>query len=351
MPRHAPSVYDPGVQVDDQDLLCLHRNENLFIDTDWLQTLVRQSLERVSPVRYPDAASTPLRVALAESYDVEPDNVFVGNGADEVLSDLLGLVRHRFAAMATLDVCFKIYDLLADRFEYERRTIPGDTFSTGRIVAAADPGLSVVDSPNAITGNRLTWEELRPLAEPEGSFLIWDNVYGEFAGDSLPQDLPENVVFVRSFSKFYGLAGLRVGYCIGHARVIGELLQRKDAFNVNSVAQRAALAALAHQDQFSRAVQEAVSSRTELVSLLRARGFTSMNSGGNYVLVTHAELPAVVLQEELLKRRIAVRRFAGAPTDNYLRITVAPREAIDRLTTALDEILEHAEAARTATSS
>ena len=351
MKRQPSPVYDPGVQADDQDLLCLHRNENLFIDTDWLLTLVRQSLERASPVRYPDATSTALRVALAESYGVEPDNVFVGNGADEVLSDLLALLRRRFAAMATLDVCFKIYDLLADRFEYERQTIPGDTFSTGRIDAAAGLGLSVVDSPNAITGNRLTWEQLRPLAEPEDSFLIWDNVYGEYAADVLPPDLPDNVVFVRSFSKFYGLAGLRIGYCIGDARLIKELLQRKDAFNVNSVAQRAALAALAHQDQFSRAAQESVTCRTELMTRLRSRGFSARESGGNYVLVTHADLPAVVLQEELLKRRIAVRRFAGVPTDNYLRITVPPGEAIDQLTVALDAILEHAEAAKTATPS
>jgi histidinol-phosphate aminotransferase len=351
MQRQTSPIYDPGVQADDRDLLCLHRNENLFIDTDWLQTLVRQSLESSSPARYPDAASTPLRVALAEFYAVEPDNVFVGNGADEVLSDLLALLRRRFAALATLDVCFKIYDLLADRFEYERRTIPGDTFSTGRIGASPGLGLAVVDSPNAITGNRLKWEELRLLAEPEGSFLIWDNVYGEYAADTLPRDLPDNVIFVRSFSKCYGLAGLRIGYCIGHAGLIRELLQRKDAFNVNSVAQRAALAALANKDPFLRAVQQTVACRTELVTRLRARGFTPMESGGNFVLATHAGLPAGALQHELLKRRIAVRRFPGAPTDNYVRITVPPREAMDQLTAALDEILEHAEAAKTSTSS
>jgi histidinol-phosphate aminotransferase len=342
MQPQTTSIYDPGVQVVDEELLCLHRNENLFLDTDWLQTLVRAAVERAAPVRYPDAASTPLRVALAESYDVEPDNVFVGNGSDEVLSDLLGLLRRRFDTMATLDVCFKVYDLLSDRFQYARQIIPGDTFHTGRILPAAGQRLAVVDSPNAITGNRLTWEELRRLAEPEGSFLIWDNAYGEFAGDTLPSDLPENVVFVRSFSKFYGLAGLRVGYCIGHPRVIGELLRHKDAFNVNSVAQHAAIAALAQNERLSQAVQSMVACRTELLARLSARGFTAGNPAGNHVLATHADVPAAVLVEELLKDRIAVRRFPGYPTDNYIRITVPPSADLDRLTIALDRILSEA---------
>lgn len=349
MQRRASSIYDPGVQGDSPDLLCLHRNENLFIDAEWLQALVRESLDRASLTQYPDAASTPVRAALAKSYGVETDNVFVGNGSDEVLSDLLALLRHQFSTMATLDVCFKVYDLLSDRFDYERRTIPGDTFRTGRIETTGAPGLAVIDSPNAITGNRLSWDTLRPLVASGDSFLIWDNAYGEFAGDTLPPNLPDNVVFVRSFSKFYGLAGLRVGYCIGHPRVIATLLQRKDAFNVNSVAQHAAVAALAQRDRLLQATQSMVTCRSDLLARLNARGFMSHNPSGNYVLTTHAGLSAVFLQDELLKRRIAVRRFAGAPTDNYIRITVPRQEALDRLTTALDEILEHAGTATTAT--
>ncbi len=351
MRQQATSIYDPGVHVDDQDLLCLHRNENLFVDTDWLQTLVRESLERTAPERYPDSASTPLRVALAKSYDVAPDNVFVGIGSDEVLSDLVGLLRRRFDTMATLDVCFKVYDLLSDRFQYERQIIPGDTFHTGRILPAAGQRLAVVDSPNAITGNRLMWEELRRLAEPEGSFLIWDNAYGEFAGDALPSDLPANVVFVRSFSKFYGLARLRVGYCIGHAGVIAELMRHKDAFNVNSVAQHAAVAALAQKERLSKAAQSMVACRTELVARLTARGFTAGNPAGNHVLATHADLPSAVLVDELLKDKIAVRRFAGDPTDNYIRITVPPSADLDRLTIALDRILSEAGISRRLTAS
>lgn len=349
MPQDARSIYDPGVHVDNRDLLCLHRNENLFIDSQWLAALVAQSLEQAAVLRYPDAASQNLRVALARSYGVDADNVFVGNGSDEVLSDLLAFLRHQFSTMATLDVSFKVYDLLADRFGYERRTIAGDTFTSGRIEPETHLGLAVVDSPNAITGQRLDWAELRRLAEPDDSFLIWDNAYGEFAGDTMPDDLPENAVFVRSFSKFYGLAGLRVGYCIGHRRLIGELMLRKDAFNVNSVAQHAALAALAQKDRLSEAAQRMINCRSELTARLSARGFTWHTPAGNYVLASHAVLPAAMLQDELLKRRIAVRRFAGNPTDNYIRVTVPPPDAIDQLTAALDEILEHAGDSRTAT--
>ena len=340
MTQHA-TTYDPGFQVGpNDDVLCLHRNENLFVDQKWLSSLAEEILCDTPIAAYPHPTAMPLREAIARQYGVDVTNVFVGNGSDEVLSDLMELLRHRFDAMYTTDVCFPVYDMLASRFRYQCQTLEGDTFQTGKISFQHAQGLIVVDSPNAITGHHWTWDTLRALAEREDAFLIWDNAYGEFSSDEVPRDLPKNVAVVRSFSKFYALAGLRAGYCIADSQLISELLDRKDAFNVNAFAQRMACATLKHHTRFCEFADDLISCRQILAERLIGFQFDIHQSGGLHLLVSHRSVPAKQLREQLLERNIAVRQFAAALTENYLRVTVPPRSGIDRLCDALSEILQ-----------
>lgn len=333
------SSYDPGVEAGPDDVLSLHRNENLFVGRDWTVDAARELVERAHIANYPDAASLPLREALAEAYGVSADMIFVGNGADEVLSDLLGVLRRDHDALSLLDVRFGVYDLLAERLGFATRVLPGDTFATGRIESAGFSGLAVVDSPNAITGASIAPADLFALAADPASFLIWDNVYGEYAGDSLPDPLPGNVAFVRSFSKYYGLAGLRVGYCIARRDLIAEMIARKDAFNVNSFAQVMAQQALARRDDFAAQRDALVAGRAELVAALSKLGFAVKPSDAVAVLASHPELPGIALQDALLAEGIAVRRFEGPLTADWIRITVAPAADRERLLAALGVIL------------
>jgi len=333
------STYDPGVEAGPDDVLSLHRNENLFVGREWSVDRARELVEQAAISSYPDAASLPLREALAELHGVTANMIFVGNGADEVLSDLLGVLRREHDTLHLLDVRFGVYDLLAERLGFESAVLPGDTFATGRVDPTDFTGLAVVDSPNAITASSIAHDELMRLAADPGSFLIWDNVYGEYAGDELPAPLPANVAVVRSFSKFYALAGLRVGYCIAREDLIAEMLARKDVFNVNSFAQVMAQEALARRADFAAARDALVEARTELVASLTARGFVAKPSDAVAVLVSHQELPGKPLQDALLERSIAVRRFHGPLTADWIRITVAPRPDRERLLRALDEIL------------
>ncbi len=331
--------YDPGVQVKSDSVLCLHRNENRFVGPDWTVEAARALVEKAAIASYPDATSLPLREALAELYEVEADNVFVGNGADEVLADLLRLLRESYDSVSLLDVCFKVYLLLAERFGYRQEVLAGNTFETGAIEVQDFRGLAVVDSPNGITGRSLPGAELMRLARDERSFLIWDNVYGEYGGDDLPTPRPKNVAVVRSFSKFYGLAGLRVGYCIADAALVSELLARKDAFNVNGFAQVMALEALRRRPEFLALRDQVLECRGELMDGLSRLGFRVQPSDCIAVLATHPVHAAASLQKELLKRNVAVRRFSDAATSNFIRITVAPRPELERLLDALGEIV------------
>lgn len=333
------SSYDPGVQVSADDTLCLHRNENLLVGADWAIDAAREAIPRAAISSYPDATSLPLREALAAHYDVQTENIFVGNGADEVLADLLAALRPQYDRFGVLDVHFKIYDLLAERMGFGVDILPGDSFASGHVTAESKPGLFLIDSPGAIAGSSVPVSEVMALARPEGSFLIWDNVYGEYAYHELPRPLPDNVVFVRSFSKFYGLAGLRVGYCIGEAGLIGRMLAQKDAFNVNSFGQVMAVAALERHDDFASLRDELVEHRTMLTTELTALGFEVKSSDSVGVLATHPDHSAEWLQAELLKRHVAVRRFTDDVICDYIRITAAPRADMERFLDTVRKVI------------
>ena len=152
--------YDPGVEVGGGQVLSLHRNENLFVGPEWSIETARRLVPAAGVSSYPDATSLPLRIALAEHFGVEPGNIFVGNGSDEVLADLFSLLRAERDELWTLDVCFGVYPMLAERMGYERRILPGRTFETGRIEAEGFDGLAVVDSPNGLSGTLFPYTTL-----------------------------------------------------------------------------------------------------------------------------------------------------------------------------------------------
>jgi histidinol-phosphate aminotransferase len=332
--------YDPGVQASADDTLCLHRNENLLVGSEWSVDAAREAIPRAAISAYPDATSLPLREALAAQYGVATENIFVGNGADEVLADLLAVLRETYDTLGVLDVRFKVYDLLAERLGFATHVLPGESFASGHVDGSNFRGLAVIDSPNAISGSSLPVDEVLALAAPEGSFLIWDNVYGEYAYHELPQPLPANVVFVRSFSKFYGLAGLRIGYCIGEVGLIGRMLAQKDAFNVNGFAQVMGLEALRRHAQFAELRDTLVAHRHWLTTQLERLGFRVKPSDSVGVLATHGEHSAEWIQAELLARHVAVRRFADDElVSNYIRITAAPRPDLEQLLSTLRDVL------------
>ncbi|MFT5283885.1 MAG: histidinol-phosphate aminotransferase [Planctomycetota bacterium] len=331
--------YDPGVQIAAEEALCLHRNENLFVSTDWTVKTAREMIERAAIGSYPDANSDNLRTALAELYGVEQNNIFVGNGSDEVLADLLGLLRPKYDTVHCLDACFKVYDMLAERMDFKQAVLPGDTFNTGHVTAPNFDGLALIDSPNALTGRSVPKDEILGLASNPDAFLIWDNVYGEYAGDELPAPPAKNTVYVRSFSKFYGLAGLRVGYCIADADLISALMERKDVFNVNGFGQVMALEAIKRRAEFEALRDQLVECRLELIEKLRELGFVVPTTDYVAVLATHPDFSAELLQAKLLERKVVVRRFAGEVTSNFIRITVSPRPTMQQFLQILGEIV------------
>ncbi|CAM3296041.1 aminotransferase class I/II-fold pyridoxal phosphate-dependent enzyme [Corallococcus sp. ZKHCc1 1396] len=335
-------TYDPGVHIAGDGWLALHRNENLFAEPALLDDMARSALSKVTLSAYPHPTSLPLREKLAEVHGVDAANVFVGNGSDEVLSELLRLLRPSYDTLWMQDVGYVIHGVLADRLGYRPQTLPGSTFATGRVTAPDGPCLSVVDSPNAVTGHAVSGDDLAALAHTPGAFLVWDNAYGEISGDTLPREVRPNVVTVRSFSKFYALAGARVGYCIGDRALVARMLQRKDAFNVGAFSQAVALEALTRREHFLQLAGELRAARARLVTALEALGFEVRPPRGSFVFAKHATRDAAALHQGLEARRIAVRHFQKDGVRDYLRITVPPAAGMQRLLEALQALLSEA---------
>jgi histidinol-phosphate aminotransferase len=330
--------YDPGPHATGERWLCLHRNENLFVDREWYEQALSRVAKRHPMSVYPDPSSAELREALARHHGVSPASIYVGNGSDGVLADLMCYWRKRYDRLATRRVSYRVYPVLAERYGYTIEDLDAPHDDMGE--AATGGRLIALDSPDAITGSRAPSVARQTLrAEPE-SFLIWDNVYGDFDGEE-PDPVVANQVTVRSFSKFYGLSSLRVGYCLADPELVADICALKDVFNVNGVAQAMALEALLEHERFASLAQEMRACREALVEALRKRDFAVTEVSGNFVFARPVSISAVTLQERLRDdHSILVRHFPGTDAADGVRITVPRHDGLDQFLEGLDQVVE-----------
>lgn len=324
--------YDAGRVVEGSGWIALHKNENHFISSEWAK---RALLENAN-IRfdcYPDPFSAAIREELAKLYGVDSSNIYVGNGSDGVLADILAFLRLRFEQINLPDVGYKVYDILAARFDYGVRRYRSILDEKD---ASPLAGLSVIDSPNAITGATVQASVYAQIADEPANFVIWDNCYGDFEDRRLqiPDDL-SNIAIVRSFSKYYGLAGLRIGYCIASPELVSRLNQVKDVYNVNGVAQAIAIRALTDPNEFEASATRMLQVRGQLQNLLSHHGFDVVEPHGNFIFTSHPKITGASLQKHFEDFNILVRRFGYPEIDNWLRITVPNERDIGRLEAAL----------------
>jgi len=331
--------YDPGLQGDNDRFLCLHRNENRFVEQRWYDETLGRAVKSQSLASYPDSRCLELREALSVRYGVPPESVYVGNGSDGVLGDLFCRWRRRYRRVAVRPVGYLVYRLLANRYGYGIDEIDERAESEATGWTVDGPRLVAVDSPDAITGRRLPEEVQRRLRADDQSFLIWDNAYGDFDHEPLGEIAP-NMASVRSFSKFYGLSALRVGYCLADAELVAELDASKDVFNVNGIAQSMALEALRDHDRFEVWADEMRTCRAALHDGLTGIGFSCPRPIGNFVFASHHSHSAADFQQRLrTEHHVLVRHFAGTPASDGIRITVPKLTDVDRLLSGVESVV------------
>ena len=340
--------YEPGEQPRVSDLVKLNTNENPYPPSPRVLAAIRNELgDDGGRLRlYPDPESRALKQAIADGHEVEPTQVFVGNGSDEVLAHAFqALLRHPQPILFP-DISYSFYPVYCGLYGIEFETVALDPDFKIRAADYLRPNGGIIfPNPNAPTGRLVAIEAVEEIVtgNPD-SVVIVDEAYVDFGGESaipLTRRHP-NLLVVHTLSKSRSLAGMRVGFAVGDATLIAGLERVKNSFNsypIDRLAECAAIAALADRDHHAALCSRVIASRDRLAAGLTARGFDVLPSAANFLFVRHPDRDAGTLASQLRSRRIIVRHFKRPRIEQHLRITVGTDEQCAALLHALDEIL------------
>ncbi len=337
--------YVPGEQPQDQQYIKLNTNESPYPPSAAVAQAL-QSFDCDNLRRYPDPESSRLVTALADYYSLTSQQVFVGNGSDEVLAHAFQALMQKSEPILFADISYSFYPVYCGLYRIAYETVALD--ASFRIdVNDYRPGNGgiVIANPNAPTGIALEISEIRQLLErnPEVVVIV-DEAYVDFGAESALCLIPEfdNLLVVQTFSKSRNLAGLRLGAAFGDAQLIEALQRVKNSFNsypVDSLASACAVASLADDAYFQQCCERIIASRERLATTLDTLDFEVFPSSTNFVFARHAERSAKSLYLDLKSAGILVRYFDKPLIDNCLRITVGNDAECDQLLAALDNIL------------
>jgi histidinol-phosphate aminotransferase len=295
---------------------------------------------------YPDPEATELRAALAAHHGVKFEQVFVGNGSDEVLAHAFAALLKQPKPLLFPDLTYGFYPVWAQLFGLACATVPLDGGMRVRVEDyRREAGSIVIANPNAPTGVALTRAEIARLLEdhPDIPVLI-DEAYVDFGGESavpLIADHP-NLLVVQTMSKSRALAGLRVGYALGEVGLIEALRRVKDSFNsypLGRVAQAGATASVRDEAHFRESCARVVAGREALTAELIGLGFVVLPSSANFVFAGHPAWGGSELAAALREHAVLVRHFNQPRAAPYLRITVGTADDTGRLIAAAVDIL------------
>ena len=339
------SPYVPGEQPQIPGLVKLNTNESPFGPSPKALEAVRGAAADTLRL-YPDPRSSDLRQALADYHKVAPEQVFVGNGSDEVLAHTFAALLKQPGPLLFPDITYSFYPVYCRLLGVEHETVPLDDDMRVRVDDYLDSGGAIIiANPNAPTGIALGRAEIARLARERSDVpVVIDEAYVDFGAETaipLIADHP-NLLVVQTMSKSRALAGLRVGYAIGDVGLIKALTRVKDSFNsypLGRPAQAGAIASLEDEAWFQETRAAIIANRTHLATTLAGLGFDVLPSIANFVFARHPEHPGQALASALRERAVLVRHFSGARISDYLRITVGSVAELDKLTQALTEIL------------
>lgn len=343
------SPYVPGEQPKIPGLVKLNTNESPFGPSPRALDAIRAAAADTLRL-YPDPQSTRLREALARYHGLAPENVFVGNGSDEVLAHAFVALLKQDAPVLFPDVTYAFYPVYCRLFGIAYETVAVDAGMRVDIEGyLGRGGAIVIANPNAPTGHALSRAEIGRLAAARSDVpVVIDEAYVDFGAETaipLVRDHP-NLLVVQTFSKSRALAGLRVGYAIGARELIEGLTRVKDSFNsypLGRPAEAGAVAAIEDVAHFEMMRASVMAGREGLVSDLGGLGFEVLPSSANFVFARHPARDGKALAAALRERAVLVRHFTGPRVSDYLRITVGSTEDMARLIAALTEILANSE--------
>ena len=331
-------AYTPGEQPKARNVVKLNTNENPYPPSpECAKVLAQFQLDRLR--RYPDPVFEELRGELAKLAGTTPERVFVGNGSDEVLSVAARAFVEDNEAIGSLDPSYSLYKTLAAirnvKWYGAKRRVDGSLAAMPNNVS-----LFLWTNPNAPTGEFAEPATIAAFAKKFPGVVIVDEAYADFARanclDLASAAKNRNVIVMRTFSKSYSLAGLRVGWCVGPEDLIAAMYKVKDSYNVDAVAQAVALAAVRDQKWMLANRNKVVKTRKRFTAALENRGWDVIPSESNFVFARPpAPMKANELFAALKAKNIFVRYFPGPKTGDRLRITIGTDGQMNTLLSAL----------------
>ncbi len=295
--------------------------------------------------RYPTVYADGLRSTVAERFEVPAHCVATGCGSDDLLDSVCRAAGEPGERVAYLPPTFSMLKIFAQMNGMQPQpTLRGQVGSLQPLLEG-DPALVYLCRPNNPTGevvSRSSVEDLLEAAGPDGPIILVDEAYADFSDDSFLAEAAASrrLVVLRTLSKAYGLAGLRVGFAVGPADVILELEKSRGPYKVSRIAEKAAIAALRDEEGWVReVVGEVKRERAHLVEELGRRGWAPLPSGANFLLLPLSKRSSTKVTAALRERGVAVRPFPALPEiGESIRVSIGPRGQIDRFLKALDEV-------------
>ncbi len=352
--------YPPGKPIEElereygvKNPIKLASNENPFGPSPRAQEAIQHIIPNLH--RYPDGSGYYLKNALAKKYQVNPGNIVLGNGSNELIDFLVRVFVREGDEVISSHPSFLVYQKMVQIVGGKNVVLPltGFTHDLDAISNAVSERTRLIflDNPNNPTGTVISREAFETFLDhlPQGLLVVLDEAYGEYVrGDYTPRGQEyigrdKRVVTLRTFSKAYGLAGLRVGFGLMDEEIAGLLERVRQPFNVNAVAQVAALAALDDAEHLDKTLENTWSEAERMKRSLEDMGCEVLPGHTNFMLI-RIKRDAVEIYKKMLKKGVIIRAMNSYDLPDYIRITIGLPEENDRFLEALQVTLNDAEA-------
>jgi histidinol-phosphate aminotransferase len=335
--------YIPGEQPSDLDTyIKLNSNENAFPPSKAaLAAIIAEASEKLK--RYPSSSAMEVRQIFAEDNGISPENVFMGNGSDEIFTLIFRGFIEKDGLAAFPYPSYSLYDTLAqgNGIAFEKVPLNKDFSYDLKKFLKKKYDLVIIANPNNPTGTYCPMEEIADFCRAYKGLMVVDEAYVDFYGGSAIDLIKEfdNLIVTRSFSKSYSLAGLRAGLAIAHRDIIRGFIKIKDSYNIDRLALAGTAAALKDKKTFRYNLEMTLNNKEYLEERLTEMGFHIVPSRANFLFVKHDRVPAEKIYLGLKEKKILIRHFRGDIQSEYVRITVGTMMEMKTLCREIETII------------
>ncbi|MGE5627324.1 MAG: histidinol-phosphate transaminase [Solirubrobacterales bacterium] len=337
--------YVPGEQLNDKKYVKLNTNENPYPPSPKVIAAIKEAANETLKL-YPDPTGENLKTVLANHYDLKKEQVFLGNGSDEVLAFSFMAFFNQDETVLFPDITYSFYPVYANIFNIKYKVIPlNDDFSIPIDEFFNSVGGVIIPNPNAPTARAVTAAEIESILKKNTEkAVIIDEAYVDFGAESVVElvDKYPNLLVIQTLSKSRSLAGLRVGWAFGSAELIEGLNRVKDSINsytLDRLAMAGAIAAIEDEEYFNETRKKIMATRENVVVKLQELGFNVVPSSSNFIFISHSKVPAEEIFIKLKQEAVLVRYFKKPRIDNYLRVSIGNDNEMEVFIKALMKIL------------